>query len=100
MSCSPKFVRNAHRLDAELGPPSDFIAGSMQIAMMRATERHRELVAHFEAEASWLREAQVMGVRGLAAADHACLLGHELAVMPVTPPPQFRRHGVVFEFKR
>ena len=48
----PKFVGNAHRLDAELRPPSHFIAGPMQVAMMGATERHRELIADLEAKAS------------------------------------------------
>jgi hypothetical protein len=34
----------------------------MQVAMMGAAKRHRKLITDFEAEASWLREAQVMGV--------------------------------------
>ena len=37
--------------------------------MMRATERHRELIADLEAEAPGLREAQVMGIRRLASAN-------------------------------
>ena len=99
MHGGPKFVCHAHRLDAELGPPADFISSAMQVAMMRATERHRELIADLEAKASWLREAQVMGVRRLASANHAGLRGDKLAVTLVTPPPCFMCHGVIFEHR-
>ena len=78
MGCRPKFVGNAYRLDAELRPPSHFIAGPMQVAMMRAAERHREFIADLEAKASRLREAQVMGVRRLAPANDAGLRGDKL----------------------
>ncbi len=44
---------------------------------MHAAERHRELVAHLAAERTPLREAQMMRVDGLAAADQAGQLGHE-----------------------
>ena len=67
--------------------------------MMGATERHRELIADLEAEASRLREAQVMGIRRLAAANHTGLRGNKLAMAFVAPPPCFRRHGVTFKFK-
>ena len=46
-------------------------------AVMHAAERHRELIAHLAAERARLREAQMMRVGGLAAADQAGLLGHE-----------------------
>ena len=95
----PKFVGNALRLDAELRPPSHFIAGPMQLAMMGAAERHREFVADFEAKASRLREAQVMGIRRLAAANHTGLCGDKLAMAFVTPPPRFRRHRVIFKIQ-
>ena len=67
--------------------------------MMGATERHRELIADLEAEASRLGEAQVMSVRRLAAANYAGLRGNKLAVTFVAPPPGFRRHGIIFKFK-
>src|SRR5436190_24304306 len=72
----------------------------MQLAMMGAAERHRELVADLEAEASGLREAQVMGVRRLAAANHTGLCGDKLAMAFVAPPPRFRRHRVVFKIQQ
>ncbi len=97
MRCRPKFVSDAHWLDAELPPPSHFIAGPMQVAMMRAAQRHREFIADLEAKASGLGKAQVMSVRWLAAANHTGLCGDKLAVTLVAPPPRFRRHGIIFK---
>ncbi len=68
--------------------------------MVRAAERHRELIADLEAEAAWLRKAQVMGVRRLAAANNAGLRGYELAVSFVAPPSRFGRDGIIFKLKR
>ena len=69
----------------------------MQLAMMGAAERHRELIADLEAEASGLREAQVMGIRRLAAANHTGLCGDKLAMAFVAPSSRFRRHCVIFK---
>ena len=71
----------------------------MQLAMMRAAQRHRELIADLEAEAPGLREAQMMGVRWLAPTNHAALRGDKLAVTFVAPPPRFGRHGIIFKLK-
>ena len=62
MSLAPEFVSDAHRIDAELCPPSNFVSGAVQLAMMGAAERNGELVAHLLAQACWLRKAQVVGV--------------------------------------
>jgi hypothetical protein len=35
----------------------------MNLVVMDSAERHDELIADLEGEASWLRECQVMGVR-------------------------------------
>ena len=67
--------------------------------MMRAAQRHRELIADLEAEASGLREAQMMGIRWLASANHAGLRGDKLTVTFVAPPPRFRRYGIIFKLK-
>ena len=64
-------------------PPIDFLAGPVQLPMMRATQRHGELVADLEAETAGLREPQMVRVAGLAAADEARLLGHEAQVLLV-----------------
>jgi hypothetical protein len=45
--------------------------------MMSAAKRDRELVADFLPEPTWLGVAQVMGVRGLAAANETGLFRNE-----------------------
>ena len=55
----------------------------MNRAVMGAAERDRELIADLAAERTGLHEAKVMGIRGLAAADKARLLGDEPKVLPV-----------------
>ena len=47
----------------------------MHRTMMPATEWDRELIADFAAERARLRESEVMGIRGLAAAHETRLLG-------------------------
>jgi hypothetical protein len=47
----------------------------MHRPVMPATERDRELIADLAAECAGLGEAQVVGIRGLAAAHETCLLG-------------------------
>ena len=98
MSCGPQFVGDALWLDAELRPPSHFIAGPMQVAVMGATKRHRVFIADLEAKASRLRKAQVMGVRWLAPANHTGLRGNKLAVALVAPPSRLWRHGIILKF--
>ncbi len=54
--------------------------------MVSATQRHGELVADLAAERPALREAQVMGIAGLATANQARLLGHISDVIAVANP--------------
>src|SRR6516164_5638470 len=55
----------------------------MHRPVMPATERDRELIADLAAECAGLGEAQVVGIRGLAAAHETCLLGDIAQVLPV-----------------
>src|SRR5436190_9389722 len=93
----PQLVSNGLRLDPELRPPSHFIAGSMELAMMAAAERHRELITGLDAEAPGLRETQVMGIRWLAATDHTGLCGNKFAMAFVASPSCLRRDRVLFK---
>ncbi len=54
-------------------------------------KRHGELVADLAAERPALREAQVVRVRRLAAADQARLLGDESDMVAVADPPRLRQ---------
>ena len=55
----------------------------MHRTMMPATEWDRELIADLAAERARLREPEVMGIRGLAAAHETRLLGDVAKVLPV-----------------
>ena len=55
----------------------------MYRTMMPSTEWDCEFIADLAAERTGLREAEVVGVRGLAATDEARLLGDIAKVLPV-----------------
>src|SRR5262245_55119951 len=76
----PKTPCDFQRIDLYAFPPSDFIAGLMQLSMMPTAERHGELIADFETDGSRLCKAQVMGIGRLPAADKAWLGGNEFQV--------------------
>jgi hypothetical protein len=79
----PERTGNLTRLDAGLLPPSPFVAGAVQGAVVDSTERHRELVACLAAERARLRIAKMMRVRRLTAAHKAGLLGDKSDVVLV-----------------
>jgi hypothetical protein len=79
----PEPAGNFDRVDASLPPPVALVAQAMHRPVMPATERDRELIADLAAERARLGEAQVVGIRGLAAAHETCLLGDIAQVLPV-----------------
>jgi hypothetical protein len=92
----PEPAGNFDRVDAGLPPPAALVARAMHRPVMPATERDRELIADLAAECAGLGEAQVVGIRGLAAAHETCLLGDIAQVLPVaiatrSPRPPARR---------
>jgi hypothetical protein len=62
----------------------------MHRAMMPATEWDRELIADLAAERTGLSESEMMGIRGLATADEARLLGDIAKVLSVAIPTRGR----------
>lgn len=62
----------------------------MQLPMVPAAERHRELIAYFEADCPGLGKPQVMRIAWLPAADQARLRGDKLQMRLVTEPLRFR----------
>ena len=52
----PKPLGNLQCIDFQVLPPGHLIAGLMQLPMMTAAERYRELVADFETQRSGLRK--------------------------------------------
>jgi hypothetical protein len=75
----------------------------MHRPVMPATKRDRELIADLAAECAGLGEAQVVGIRGLAAAHETCLLGDIAQVLPVAIATRSRDRqlaAVGFEWAR
>jgi hypothetical protein len=90
MRFEPQLACGCARIYARTGPPGHLVATAMDLAMMTATERHRELVAHLAAERTRLRETQMMWVGRRAATDQAGLLHHEAKVLAVAEATRLR----------
>jgi hypothetical protein len=71
-------------------PPRDLIAAAVDLAMMSAAQRDGELVAHLAAERAGLGKSQMVGVRGLSAANQARVRGDRSDVVPVADPTRLR----------
>src|SRR6516165_3098127 len=85
---SPELTGDLNGVDAGRLPPGLLVAGAMDGAMMRATERDGEFVARFAAERPRLQVAKMMRI-GLFAAT--CLLGNVTQVLRVTIAPRCRK---------
>ena len=70
----------------------------MDLAVVRATDRHRELVADLAAERTRLREAQMVWIGRPPAADQARLLNHMPNMIAVTNAARFgeEQHTLVY----
>src|ERR1700730_1955358 len=73
----PELAGYLKRVNAGCLPPGLLVARAMDRAMMRPAERDRELVARLTAQRARLDKSDVMGIRGLAAAEEARLVGHK-----------------------
>ena len=71
------------------GPPDLLIAGLMQLPVVPTTERHRELIADFETDCSWLSKPEMMRIAWLPAAHQAWLRGDKLQMRLVAQPLRF-----------
>ena len=69
MGLQPQRAGSDGRIDTGLFPPRGFIATAMDLAVVAPAQRHGELIAHFSPERAVLREPQMMGIGGPAAAD-------------------------------
>ena len=83
MRLQPQAASRGSWVDTSLVPPRRFIATTMHLTMVSATERDRELVADLAAERRCLGKAQMMGIGGAAAADQAWLLGYRFDMFSV-----------------
>ena len=91
MGLKPKCAGSRKRVYSRLSPPQSFIAAAMDLAVVRATQRHRELVADLAAKGWRLCKLQVVSVSGNPTADQARELGNRLHMLPVANPPRHRQ---------
>ena len=84
MGFQPKLARQTDWFQAGGHPPISFLAGAVQLAMMRPAQRYCKFVADLLAEPAGLCKAQMVGVTRLTAADKAGLARHEAQVLPVS----------------
>src|SRR5207237_10045863 len=76
----PQLASGVGRVEADGLPPQRFVARAVEVAVVRAAERDRELIADLAAKGALLGEAQMMRVGRFAAAHEAGLTGHALEV--------------------
>ncbi len=86
MGLLPELPGDLQRLDAELVPEWQLVAGLMQLPVVTAAERHGELVADLHADGTRLGKAQVVRIAGLTAADQTGLRGDEVEMRAVADP--------------
>lgn len=61
------------RIDTSPLPSRSFVAAAIELPIVAAAQRHRELIADLAAELSVLSEAQVVRIRRAAVTDQAGL---------------------------
>ena len=86
MRLQPQAASSGGWIDTNLVPPRRFIATAMNLTMVSATERDRELVADLAAERRCLGKAQMVSIGGPTTTDQTRLLGYRLDVVTVTDP--------------
>jgi len=68
----------------------------MELPVVAAAQGHGELIAGLAAKRPALREAQMMGVAGLAAADQAGLDRDEFEMLPIANTSRFGERECAF----
>ena len=91
MRLQPQHAGGDGRINPSAPPPCGFVAAAVDLAMMPAAQRDGELIADLAAERPALGKSQVMGVRGLSAANQARVLGDRPDVIPVADPARLRQ---------
>jgi hypothetical protein len=72
--------------------PGALIAAPVQLTVMQPADRNGEAVAHFPPHRPLLRELDVVGIRGAAAADQARLGGNKFQMLAIAVAYRFADH--------
>jgi hypothetical protein len=93
----PQLPRFDHRINSHLKPPDRFVPAAMNLAMMATAQWHREFITYLAAQGLALRKSHMVGIRWLAAADQARLLGNVPDVIAVADSSRLgeRKHALV-----
>ena len=73
MGLFPKLPGEWKGIDVESLPPISFIAGLMELPMVATAERHRKLIADFDAQCSRLGKTKMVWVRWMTATNETRL---------------------------
>ena len=92
----PKCSSGAGRIEADVLPPSCFIAATMEFAVVPPAKWDREFVTDFPPERPVLRKAQMVGVARLTSADQAGLLCDKPYMVTIAKTSRFGVHQVGF----
>jgi len=82
--CKPQRACGDKRLYADVPPPRCFIAAAVDLSVMRAAYRHRELIAHLATERTGLHKTQMVRIRRTPTADQAGLFDDMPDMVAVT----------------
>jgi hypothetical protein len=91
MCFKPKRAGSRKRIYSGLSPPRSFITAAMDLTVVRATERHRELVADLATERTRLREAQMVWVGRPPTANQTRLFHEMPDVVAVAKATRLRK---------
>src|ERR1043166_3268469 len=85
----PQLPGDRDRRNLEIGPPIALVAVPMQLAMMRATKRNGELVAHLSSQRARPRDLQMMCVARPCPAHQTGLRRHKSKMRLAAPAHRF-----------
>ena len=94
---SPRVSAHFDRINPILFPSLKLIAAAVQGAMVRAAERHGELIAYASTNGGGLRKPEVMGIRRSPFAKETRLRGYELKMRAVAVAARLvqRQHALI-----
>src|SRR5262249_47154369 len=88
---APEPLRDFHRLYVGGLPPFLFVIAAMQIAVVNAAQRHRELVANLAPKGARLPKLDGMRIGWTPATDQAWLRTDKFSMRLVSFPNEFRK---------
>jgi hypothetical protein len=90
MCLKPQRPGHSCRINRKPPPPFGLVAATMSLAMVPSAQWDGKFIACFAPQSPALGKAQVVGVRGLPAADQAGPLSDRPDVLPVAHPAWLR----------